>query len=204
MYGEIFTAALQSAAFAESDREKLIDIGLSYIPEDCAVARAIRKTVECYHNGIDYLEARKIVHNTAPGTFGIQEYKLSEIPKENNEGMEIESLALMHQKTLPLQYLVFYGEGDFGKSLIIANNCGEDTDCTCATLGALLGIIYGASGLPEKWTKPLDDKIVTMCIDKTSHGIWVPDTATELAERILRVVPGFLGQDLCDALQRAE
>ncbi|MFR0953925.1 MAG: ADP-ribosylglycohydrolase family protein [Lachnospiraceae bacterium] len=89
MYGEIFTSALQSAAFAESDREKLIDIGLSYIPEDCAVARAIRKTVECYHNGIDYLEARKIVHNTAPGTFGIQEYKLSEIPKENNEGMEI-------------------------------------------------------------------------------------------------------------------
>ena len=57
--------------FAESDREKLIDIGLSYIPEDCAVARAIRKTVECYHNGIDYLEARKIVHNTAPGTFGL-------------------------------------------------------------------------------------------------------------------------------------
>ena len=94
---------------------------------------------------------------------------------------------------------LLYGEGDFGKSLIIANNCGEDTDCTCATLGALLGIIYGASGLPEKWTKPLDDKIVTMCIDKTSHGIWVPDTATELAERILRVVPGFLGQDLCDA-----
>ena len=47
MYGEIFTSALQSAAFAESDREKLIDIGLSYSPEDCAVARAIRKTVEC-------------------------------------------------------------------------------------------------------------------------------------------------------------
>ena len=37
MYGEIFTAALQSAAFAESDREKLIDIGLSYIPEDCLI-----------------------------------------------------------------------------------------------------------------------------------------------------------------------
>ena len=200
MYGEIFTAALQSAAFAESDREKLIDIGLSYIPEDCAVARAISKTVECYHNGIDYLEARKIVHNTAPGTFGIQEYKLSEIPKENNEGMEIGEPGFDAPENVAFVVLgLLYGEGDFGKSLIIANNCGEDTDCTCATLGALLGIIYGASGLPEKWTKPLDDKIVTMCIDKTSHGIWVPDTATELAERILRVVPGFLGQDLCDA-----
>ena len=62
----------------------------------------------------------------------------------------------------------------------------------------MLGILYGNSRLPEKWTKPLNDKIVTMCIDKTSHGIWVPDTATELAERILRDVPSFLGQDICD------
>jgi hypothetical protein len=95
---------------------------------------------------------------------------------------------------------LLYGEGDFGESLCLANSCGEDTDCTCATLGALMGIILGASGLPEKWTKPLDDKIVTMCIDKTSGGIWVPNPATELADRIIRAVPGFLGQELCDIL----
>ena len=52
---------------------------------------------------------------------------------------------------------LLYGEGDFGKSLIFANNCGEDTDCTCATLGALLGIMNGASNLPKKWTDPLND-----------------------------------------------
>ena len=34
------------------------------------------------------------------------------------------------------------GEGDFGKSLCIAVNCGNDTDCTGATLGAPLGILY--------------------------------------------------------------
>lgn len=199
MYAEIFTAAIQSAAFVESNREKLVEIGLSYIPEDCAVARAIRKTKECYHEGVDYLEARKVVHNVAPGTFGIQTYKLNEIPTENNEGMEIGEPGFDAPENVAFVVLgLLYGEGDFGKSLIIANNCGEDTDCTCATLGALLGIIYGAEDLPEKWTKPLDDKIVTMCIDNTSQGIWIPKTATELAERILRVVPGFLGQDLCD------
>ena len=32
LYGELFCAALQSAAFVESDRDKLVDIGLSYIP----------------------------------------------------------------------------------------------------------------------------------------------------------------------------
>jgi hypothetical protein len=63
-----------------------------------------------------------------------------------------------------------------------------------------MGIISGAPKLPEKWTKPLDDKIVTMCIDKTSGGIWVPNTATELADRIIRAVPGFLGQEFCDIL----
>ncbi len=41
---------------------------------------------------------------------------------------------------------------------------------------------------PEKWTKPLDDKIVTMCIDKTSHESGFQIRRQELAERILRVV----------------
>jgi hypothetical protein len=61
-----------------------------------------------------------------------------------------------------------------------------------------MGIIFGSAKLPEKWTKPLDDRIVTMCIDKTWGGIWIPETATQLADRIIRTVPGFLGQEYCD------
>lgn len=199
MYGEIFFAALQSAAFVESDTRTLINIGLSYIPEDSAVSRAIRKAVECYDNQVDFYEARKRIHNTAPGTFGVQGLKLSDIPKEGNEGMEVGAPGFDAPENVAFTIAGWlYGEGDFGRSLCLANACGEDTDCTCATLGATMGIILGASGLPEKWTKPLDDKIVTMCINKTSGGVWVPDTATQLAERILRVVPGFLGQELCD------
>ena len=60
--------------------------------------------------------------------------------------------------------------------------------------------IDGAEGIPEKWKAPLGDKIVTMCIDKTWGGIWVPQTCTELAERVMRVTPGFLGAELCDVL----
>lgn len=52
-----------------------------------------------------------------------------------------------------------YGEDDFGKSLCIACNCGEDTDCTCATLGAILGIIHGRKGIPGKWVEPIGDVI---------------------------------------------
>ena len=200
MYAEIFTAAIQSAAFVEKDRETLIKIGLSYLPETCMTTKTIQKAVECYHSGIDSNEARKIIHNTAPGTFGIQGTKVSEIPTKNNEGMEIGISGFDAPENVAFVVLgLLYGDGDFEKSLILANNCGEDTDCTCATLGALLGILNGASGLPKKWMDPLNDKIVTMCINKTNGGIWVPETTTQLAERILRVVPSFLGQDLCDA-----
>jgi hypothetical protein len=63
-----------------------------------------------------------------------------------------------------------------------------------------MGIILGESGLPEKWKAPLDDKIATMCIDKTSRGIWVPETVTELTDRVIRTMPLFLGQEYCDIL----
>ncbi|MDR2619442.1 MAG: ADP-ribosylglycohydrolase family protein [Treponema sp.] len=201
MYGEVFCAAIQSAAFVESDPFKLIEIGLSYIPANGAVARCIKKAVECYKTGVDFLEARKKIHNEAPGTFGIQGCKLNEIKKEGNEGMEIGAPGFDAPENIGFTVAgLLYGQGDFGKSLCLANACGEDTDCTCATLGALLGIISGAAKLPEKWTKPVDGKIVTMCIDKTSGGIWAPNTVTELTDRVIRAVPGFLGQEFCDIL----
>ncbi len=199
MYGEIFFAALQSAAFVEMDRNKLIDIALSYIPQESKTSLAIRKAIECYEAKVEFYEARKQVHNTAPGTFGIQGCKLCEIPVEGNEGMEIGQPGFDAPENVAFTILAWlYGEDDFGKSLCLANSCGEDTDCTCATLGATMGIILGNSKIPEKWAKPLDDKIATLCIDKTSRGIWVPETVTELTERVMRTTPSFLGQDLCD------
>ena len=200
---EVFCAALQSAAFVESDPFKLIDIALSYIPRDSAVACAVQKACECYKNHVELKEARKQIHNTAPGTFGIQGIKLKEIKVKGNEELELgkpgfdapENVAFMIAGWL-------YGENDFGKSITIANFFGEDTDCTCATLGALMGIIGGEKEIPAKWKAPLDDKIATLCINNTSKAIWIPETATQLMERVIRTMPAFLGQDLCDVFAK--
>lgn len=199
MYGEIFFAALQSAAFVEGNTRKLIDIGLSYIPEDCITASAIKKVMECYDNGMSLREARKEIHNTAPGTFGIQGVKLSEINAWDNEGMEVGDPGFDAPENVAFTIAGWlYGNEDFGDCLCKAVAFGEDTDCTCATLGAILGIVKGASNLPRKWMDPLDDKIATLCIDETSHMLWVPQTATELSNRVMRTMPAFLGQDECD------
>jgi len=198
VYGEIFCAALQSAAFVESDTRKLIDIGLSYIPKDSAVARSVHAAIKCYDEKVPLAEARKIIHNTAPGTFGVLGRRISDMPTEDGT-MALGEAGFDCPDSIGYTIAGWlYGEGDFGKSLCAAVNCGEDTDCTAATLGAILGIVSGASKLPEKWTAPLNDKIATMCINKTSGGIWVPDTVTQLTDRVLRVTPAFLGVDICD------
>jgi len=198
VYGEIFCAALQSAAFVESDTRKLIDIGLSYIPEDSAVTRCVRMAVKCYDDKLPLADARKKIHNTAPGTFGLLGRRIADMPTENGT-MELGASGFDCPENIGFTIAGWlYGEGDFGKALCAAVNCGEDTDCTAATLGAIMGIVSGASKLPEKWTAPLNDKIATMCINRTSGGIFVPDTVTQLTDRVLRVTPAFLGADMCD------
>jgi ADP-ribosylglycohydrolase len=199
MYGEIFCAALESAAFVESDIKKLIEIGLSYIPPESAVARCVKKAIECYNQKIDLKEARRHIHNEAPGTFGMISQRCVPATAEN-EGLETGTPGCDCPENIG--FLIagwLYGEGDFGKSLCMAAACGEDTDCTAATLGAIMGIVCGASGIPDKWVAPLDDKIATLCINLTSWGgVWVPKTVTELTDRVLRVTPIFLGVDNCD------
>ena len=58
IYAEVFTTALESAAFAVTDYEELIQIGLSYIPADCGIAKAVRLAIECYHDHLTWKEAR--------------------------------------------------------------------------------------------------------------------------------------------------
>lgn len=197
VYGEVFWAAVQSAAFVESDKMKLIEIGLSYIPETCGVARGVRLALEAYQRGDTWQEARRKVLNGVPGTFGV----LGQPKDEMEKDIAIGEPGWDAPSNIGITIIGWlYGEDDFGKSLCTAVNCGEDTDCTAATLGATLGIIHGRSALPEKWTEPIGDVITTKCINDLSRTIFIPATVTELTERILRLTPLFLGSDLVDIL----
>ena len=202
MQAEIFCAALQSAAFVESDPYRLIEIGLSYVPADGKFAAAIHAALDAKAAGVPFKEAVARIHNAVPGTFGVQGVTLAEA-KARSEAMGFETVGepgMDAPENVGFAIAAWLYGNDFGERLVLANSAGEDTDCTCATLGAILGIIDGASGLPERWTAPLGDRIVTKCIDSTWGGIWIPKTCTELAERVMRVTPGFLGADLCDVL----
>ena len=155
-YAEIFTASIESAAFFESDRDSLINFGLSMIPADCRIAGAIRTAVQAKKEGKDWKEARMaVIRNT-------EDMGWFQAPR--NVAFTI------------IGWL--YGEDDFGKSICIAIGCGDDTDCTGATLASIFGIIGGTKAIPEKWQKPIGSKIATVAIS----GFAAPATLDVLTD----------------------
>lgn len=189
IYAEVFTAALESAAFVEKDYEKLIDIALSYVPTDCGVAKAIRLVQKCKKEGKTWREARKILLTEVPGAFSHAtkpDVAPEDVVPRGPEGYDAPSnIGIM-------MIGWYYGDGDFGKTLCTAVNCGEDTDCTAATLGSIWGILYGTEGIPQKWLDPIGDEIKTLSLDRTHELYKICDTVTELTDRIVNLMPAFM------------
>ena len=158
-YAEIFMATLESAAFVENDMNKLIQIALSTIPPDCLVAKAVNSALEAKKNGLTWEQARDAVITTTKDLGWFQ--------APRNVAFTL------------IGWL--YGEGDFGKSICIAVNCGDDTDCTGATLGSIFGILYGTSIIPQRWKAPIGDGIKTVA----TSGFEVPSTLQILTDKTI-------------------
>ena len=128
VYAEKFFAACEAEAFFESDLHKLFSVGLSVIPEDCKFAGLVKYTVDLCKKYSDIKTVRAFIldrygHPDCTNMF-------------QNMGITIASLLLCR--------------GDPIETGMAALNCGFDTDCTCASAGALLGLILGGRRFSEK------------------------------------------------------
>jgi len=165
-WGEMFWAAVESAAFVVGDALTLIRIGLAMIPPASNISRVIREAVWCARHGVRWAEARDRIVNiygNAQPCNAIQ-----------NHGFTI------------LGWL--YGS-DFGDKLCKAVNCAYDTDCTGATLGSVLGIIGASAGIPKKWSAPVGKTIV---LHKFTGKFNAPKTVEELTRRTVAVAEQFV------------
>lgn len=170
-YAEMFVAALESIAFFEEDFRVLVEKALSYIPDNCRVAKSVKMVLSEYDNGTALKDLRqKLIDDSAD---------LGMFQAPANIGFVVAGL--------------IYGEGDFKKSILSAVYCGDDTDCTAATVGAIFGIIYGESNIPADWKEYIGDRIVTKCINASYvYSNNFPLTCIELTEVITDLVDGVL------------
>jgi len=166
MYGEMFWAAVESAAFVIKDHNTLIHIGLSMIPLHSIISRVVREALWCFGNGVSWAEARERIVTY----YG--HHQPCHAPQ--NHGFTI------------LGWL--YGK-DYGDKLCKAVNCGYDTDCTGATLGSLLGILNGTEGIPQKWRSPIGEEIV---LHQFTGEFDAPKTIGELTERTFAIATRVL------------
>ncbi len=161
-----FTAALESAAFGVSDIHALINIALAKIPSDSRVAQSAKAVLRLHEEGKSWQEARNAI---------------VELNKDIGDGW--------FQAPSNIAFVLIgllYGEGDYKKSLLTAVNCGDDTDCTGATVGALLGIIKGTKGIPEDWAAYIGSRIITCSVNMGASSR-IPYTIDDLVRRVAKM-----------------
>ncbi len=159
IYGEMLFAAVQAAAFTESDPRKLLEIGLAAIPVESELARALRELLVKYPEFTDVDSFMEWVEARYPG--------MSAVHTINN--------ALICAAALLL------GKGDFDRSVCFAVACGLDTDCNGATVGAIIGILRGADNLNSSLSARLNNTI------RAEFGEFREVKITDLAARTLKL-----------------
>lgn len=153
IYAEVFLAAVESQAFVESDIRKLIAKGLRYIPTDSRLYGAFSDVIEAYETTRDIMRVREMI---------LQKYF------SNNWTDVVINLSFIVLSLISC-------EGDFDRAICTAASLGYDTDCTAATVGAILGII-APENIASKWTDPIGDalvisaNVVNIHADKTIGG----------------------------------
>ncbi|MFH1022285.1 MAG: ADP-ribosylglycohydrolase family protein [Planctomycetota bacterium] len=192
VYAEVFCAVMESAAFVVPDLRKLIAIGLSYIPKDCGVSRAVRCAVDCHKAGKTWKKTRdEILRRHRGSSFFNNPQHTS--PDDTKKGFAKGDLGYDAPSNVAILVAgLLYGGNDFGKMLCITVNCGEDTDCTGATAGSIFGIIHGIGAIPKKWIDPIGRGIKTIAINVGDVGGHLPKTVDDLTERTARIAEQVL------------
>ncbi|MDO4567197.1 MAG: ADP-ribosylglycohydrolase family protein, partial [Oscillospiraceae bacterium] len=159
IYGEMFWAAAQSAAFCAKNAEQALRAGLAQIPEGSRLFADLVWALESAPSLKDWREARRAVDERFKG--------MSEVHTNNNSCLAAFGLLL--------------GGGDFTKTISITVAMGLDNDCTAATAGSLAGALFGKKKLSPHWYEPFGDEIRTYLKGFERFSI------KEVAERFFRL-----------------
>ncbi len=159
IYGEMFIAAVQAAAFVESDPVRLIEIGLGEIPANCRLADALRRAL-----------AEIPKHDTME----------SFMPWVDAEFAEMSPVHTINNAVICAAALV-YGKGSPDAAVCAAVMGGLDTDCNGATVGAIAGIVTGHRNFGGTLAGRLNDTI------RAEFGEFREVKMKDLAERTLKV-----------------
>lgn len=142
IYGEMWVAAMCSAAAVLTTPRQVLEAGLAQVPKNSRLTTAVREVMDWYDTGKDVQEAILLIHQRWDDT---------------NPHHWCHTLSNAQIVTLGL----LWGDNDYEKSISWAVTAGIDTDCNGATVGSVIGMLHGADRLPANWMDPLNDRLDT-------------------------------------------
>jgi len=136
-------AAMVSAAFVEKDMNKLLDIGVSFIPEDCLLAEVHRDVRTWCLEDLDWRQTYERIDEK----YGYHCY--------GGNCHVIPNHALMVMAWS-------YAPNNFHQSQKIINTAGWDTDCNAANVGSVMGLGVGLEGINQdyEFQRPTADRLL--------------------------------------------
>lgn len=167
IYGEMWAAAMVSAAFTATSVAELPEIGLRYVPERSRLAEAIREVIQWRKDRILYDEAVDRVHARWDENHG-------------HDWCHTISNALI------VSIGLLWGEEDFALSICRAVQPCFDTDCNGATVGSIMGAYLGRNALPASWADHIRDTLHTGV--SGYHVVHLRDITRDTLRQIERVV----------------
>ncbi len=145
-YGGVFMASMYSMAFVTNDVNRIVEEALSTIPEGTKFHDCIADVVKWHKQYPDDWKAT---------WFELQTKWNKDVGCPKGVYLSFNIDAKINSAYAAIGLL--YGQGDFTKSVDIATRCGQDADCNAASVGGILGVMKGYSGIPEFWLKPLQE-----------------------------------------------
>jgi len=142
IYGEMWAAAMCSAAAVAETPRQALEAGLEQIPEKSRLTANVREVMDWYDSGKSIETAIDLIHDQWDDSY-------SHHWCHTLSNAQIVALGLL------------WGENDFEKSISWAVTAGFDTDCNGATVGSVIGMLHGAKRLPHRWIAPLNDRLDT-------------------------------------------
>ena len=137
--GEIFNAIMASLAFVENDIRKVVTETIKMIPKESEIYQVIDYAINrCYEN------------ENWEDAWGLCE-------KEFEKYNWIHAYPNIAAEIIAL----WYGNGDFNKTVNIISMEGQDVDCNAAQILSILGTITGYDNLPTKWIDPKFEDLLT-------------------------------------------
>jgi len=138
VYGGMFVAALYSEAFFTSDIPHVISRALLAIPAESDYAGCIRDVVTLYEH---YPDDWRTAWSELEAKWG-----------------EVDICGAMNPFNIDAKlngaYIVMgllYGGGDLEKTMEVSIRCGQDSDCNPSNAAAVIGVMKGYSGIPDRW-----------------------------------------------------